>query len=111
MSHQKQPLQKGHPHSFPFRRRKNQQGHSRVVQRSVRNVAIFQPSLFGHFQKGRQILLFPGHGSSGVEHVQGHVDEIRDQVHVALGATTPGFAGEALILSESQKQQFQIMDG
>ena len=57
----------------------------------------------------RDVLLFPLVKPGGVEHVEHHLEEIRDEMEIGLGSAAARVIGEGLLVGETQQQQFDVV--
>ena len=103
MSGQEQPLQNPEPLLLPLVRGQDQHGQGGKVEGPVGSVAGVDPALPGLIQKGRQVLLLPAGRPRGVQDVQGHVQDVGHQIHVALRSAASRFFTEASILGKPKQ--------
>ena len=69
---------------------------------------MYSPNLL---QEGVERGALPRRGAGRVEDVERHVQEVGDKVHVALRSAASGLAGETSVLSKSQEEELDVMDG
>ena len=55
------------------------------------------------------VLLFPLVKARGVEHVEDHLEEIRDEMEVGFGTASTRVLGERLLVGEAKQQQFDVV--
>ena len=99
MSRQNQSLQQLDPDlPPPPPRADDHHGHHRVVERALDGVGRGQRLLLPLLQEGGQVALLSGGGAGRVDDVEGHVQQVGQQVHVGVGAAAARHVGEALVL-------------
>lgn len=56
-----------------------------------------------HIVPHLQILFFPWDGPGGIQNIQGHMHQVRNQIHVTLRSPSSTFTRKAFVLSKPQK--------
>ena len=98
MRQKQQPLKHLNPDAPPPLGRRHQHRHDAPVERTVVRVARVQPLVHGLLQEGVERGALSRRRAGRVEDVERHVQEVRHQVHVALGTAASRLARETLVL-------------